>query len=153
MSAPLIIRIDGTVGDLLLFDPSQAEKKKCVGDGCLNSSHATFILGPSYFNDFKRFPNASMTFQAPLGKKLNVTNTLAYVKRAWEALGKERAEAIAVGNEVSVEDGTAKEYVNNTLELEEKIIGALNLTGSDRKIFEVVDTISRAAASHNPYAV
>jgi hypothetical protein len=153
MSVPPIIRIRGTVGDLLLFDPSQTEKKKCVGDGCPNSSHATFVLGPSYFEDFKRFSNASMTFQAPLGKKLNVTNTLAYVTRAWEALGKERVEAIAIGNEVNVEVGTAKEYVNNTLELRKKRIDALNLTGNDRKIFEVVDTISRAAASHNPYAV
>ena len=53
----LIIRIGGTSGDRLLVDPSQSKKKVCIDGDCPIGSSATYILGQSYFEGFKRFQN------------------------------------------------------------------------------------------------
>ncbi|KAJ5091704.1 hypothetical protein NUU61_006574 [Penicillium alfredii] len=67
MGKPLIIRIGGTSGDLVSIDPHLSNATKCVkGPGCPIDSRATFELGPSYFETFKLFPNATMTIQAPI---------------------------------------------------------------------------------------
>ena len=152
MSEAPVIRLGGTVGDKFLWDPNQKEAIVAADGGNPTSSQSTFILGPKYFDYLKYFPDARMTFQATLGKKLNLSSTVPIIKRAYDAIGAKRLVAIAVGNEVSVEYNTADSYVKAALQIEDAVIKALSLTGDARNIFEVVDTLSPAAASHKPYA-
>ena len=98
----IIIRVGGTSGDRLFFDPNQAAATNCIEGDCPTGSSASFILGPSYFNGFKSFPNQHWTFQAPNNETLNTTNALAYATRAYEAAGSSRVAAIAIGNEVDL---------------------------------------------------
>ncbi|KAI0376016.1 hypothetical protein F5Y04DRAFT_233229 [Hypomontagnella monticulosa] len=159
MSAKPIIRIGGTSGDRVLFNADLKENKKCVEGACPFSHQTTWELGPGYFEAFKKFPNAKMTFQAPLrggeaGKDdINIERTLNYVRNAYNALGKERVESIALGNEPSVYYKTADEYIKNAIKVEDAIISNLTLKGEDAKIFQALDTLSPAAQSHKPYAV
>ena len=152
MGKPPIIRMGGTVGDLFLWDPNQSEAIVPKGNQNPDSSQTTFILGPKFFDYLQRFPNARMTFQATLGSKLNLSSTVPIIKRAYKAIGAHRLVSIAVGNEVTVEYNTAESYIQAALKIEDAVIEALELTGDDRRIFEVVDTISSVAASHNKWA-
>lgn len=61
------IRIGGTSGDRVLFDPSQEEVKVCIAGDCPIGSSATYILGPSYFDGFESLQDFGITFQAPPG--------------------------------------------------------------------------------------
>lgn len=139
LGSTLIIRIGGSTGDRLLFDPSQAAAAVCASGDCPVGSGATFILGPSYFQGFKSFPNQHFSFQAPLGPTLNLTGSLDYVTRAYQALGADRVDAIALGNEPDdYRNGyTAQDYTTNALKLERGINSALKLPSE--RIFEVVD--------------
>lgn len=153
MASPPIIRIGGTVGDNFLWNPDQAEGIMPIDGESATSSKSTFILGPKYFDSLKRFPNAKMTFQAPLGRKINASTTVPIIQHAYSAIGPNRLAAIAIGNEVSVEYDSAEGYVLAALQIEEWVIDALNLTSSDELIFEVVDTISPVGSTHDPWAV
>lgn len=143
LGEPVIIRIGGTSGDRVLFNPDQAEDKVCVAGDCPIGSSATYILGPSYFDGFASFPNQHMTFQAPLDPKVNYTSSLDYVQRAYNALGADRVAAIAIGNEpddYANQMGVAysiQDYVNAALDLEKRIEAQLGLDGTP--IFEVFD--------------
>lgn len=141
VGAPVIIRVGGTSGDRIEFDPNQSEDKVCVSGDCPIGSSASYILGPSYFDGFKAFPNQHFTFQAPMGNNVNTSGSLAYVTRAWQAIGASRVAGIALGNEVNAYGGSysAQKYVNDALALEKSITGALGLS-SNTRIFEVVDS-------------
>ena len=147
-----IIRLGGTVGDKFLWNPNQTQAVVPVDGEDPTSSGSTFILGPAFFDGLKLFPDAKMTFQATLGKTLNFSSTIPIIENAYAALGPDRLAAIAIGNEVSVEYGTAQGYVAAAREVESRIIEALNLTGDARVIFEVVDTLSPVGSTHNPWA-
>lgn len=138
----VIIRIGGTSGDLLLFDPSQKEKKVCIDGDCPIGSSATYILGPSYFEGFKSFPNQHWSIQAPLGPVVNSTNSLEYISRAYSAAGADRVDAIAIGNEPDTYGGdyTLVDYIEAAKKLEKKIVKKLGL--GDQRIFEILDTAS-----------
>ena len=148
-----IIRLGGTVGDKFLWDPNQTQAAVPIDNEDPNASGTTFILGPSFFDGLKLFTDAKMTFQATLGNPLNLSSTVPIIQHAYAALGADRLAAIALGNEVEVEYGTASGYVTAALEIESSVIQALNLTGGERLIFEAVDTLSPDASTHVPYAV
>jgi hypothetical protein len=148
VTGPLIIRVGGTSGDRVEFDPNQSEDKVCVSGDCPVGSGATYILGPSYFDGFKSFQNQQFSFQAPMGKNVNTTGSLDYVKRAYDAIGSSRVAAIALGNEVDAYGGgyTIAKYVSDAKALESNITQALGLSDSDR-IFEVLDLSSGGSGS------
>ena len=154
MSAPPIIRLGGTVGDNFLWDPNQKEAIKPQGNESPNRANTTFILGPKYFDSLKQFPTAKMTFQATLGKPVNFNATIPIIKGAYAAIGADRLAAIAIGNELQIkkEYTTVEGYIKAAVEVENRIIEALNLTGDQRKIFEVLDSLSPDAKSHKPHA-
>ncbi|KAF2192591.1 glycoside hydrolase family 79 protein [Zopfia rhizophila CBS 207.26] len=136
-----VIRIGGTVADRITFDPSQPKPTNCVSkDGCPDSSRAHFILGPSYFDLFSRFPNARFSFQAPLGENVNKTNVLAYVQRAYKSIGANRVDSIALGNEVGHYEPNGSAYVADAKEAQSAIVEAVSLGNST--IFEVMNTAS-----------
>ena len=137
-----------------MFDPNQEASRLCLSGGCPNGSSAFFILGPSYFEGFKRFQNARMSFQAPLGPNpVNISNTLDYVRRAYNAVGSDRLAAIAIGNEVDVYESTASAYVAGAIEVEHNITTALKLQGIDATVFEVLDTSSGAVDKQTPFTL
>ena len=140
LCSPVIIRIGGTSGDRVLFDPDQEEAAVCIDGDCPVGSDATYILGPSYFEGFKRFQNQHFTFQAPLGPDVNTTGSLDYVVCAYNALGADRVAGIALGNEPDLYASpyTAKDYIHDAKALEHAITDALNLS-SEQRIFEVLD--------------
>ena len=139
--------------DEVTFDPNQQASTRCISGDCPNGSSAAFSLGPTYFEGFKRFQNAQMTFQAPLGKNpVNISNTLDYVRRAYNALGPDRVAAIAVGNEPGVYDKTADAYLTGALEVEGNITDALKL-GSNATIFEVLDLSSGSVINQKPFTL
>ncbi|KAI1388681.1 uncharacterized protein F4822DRAFT_429297 [Hypoxylon trugodes] len=154
MSVPPVIRIGGTSGDRVQFDPNLKNANKvCTKGECPNGSNAYFTLGPGYFEGFKTFPNAKFTIQAPLGDgTYNETQLLAYVQRAWNAAGADRIDAIALGNEPSVYWKTAKAYYDGAKKVQATLTKALGLK-ADQRIFEIADTLDGAAKSHKPYAV
>ncbi|KAF2265189.1 hypothetical protein CC78DRAFT_515682 [Lojkania enalia] len=151
MGAKPIIRIGGTSGDIIKFDPGQAEAAKCVSTPC--NSAAEFILGPSYFNALSRFQFARFSVQAPLTDgNPNRTNIIAYIKRAYEALGPSRVDAIALGNEVNWYENNAAQYVADAHAAKDAVTFSLDLGSSE--IWEVVDTASEHASTGKaPYTV
>ncbi|KAH8682003.1 hypothetical protein BX600DRAFT_492108 [Xylariales sp. PMI_506] len=153
MAAAPIIRLGGTSGDLFTFDPNQTEDTVCISGDCPRGSDASYILGPSYFEGYKWFPDAKFTIQAPLGGTVNITNTLDYVQRAYANLGTDRTAAIALGNEPGYYDSTAKLYVTDALEIEASIVEALGLTGDAAKIFEAGNIASDHAATTDLYRI
>ena len=138
---PAVIRIGGTSGDKFLFDPNQSAIKVCVDGECPIGSNAQYILGPSYFDGFKSFPDARMTIQAPLGANVNTSLSLEYVRRAYQARGAEGVAAIALGNEPNFYD-TAKKYADDAKALANNITKDLKL--KDKRIFEGVDLAQRS---------
>lgn len=151
VSPPLIIRIGGTTGDRVLFDAGLDVIGICVAGDCPAGSSATWILGPSYFDGFKCFPDQYFSFQVPLGPVLNTTNYLDFVEHAYAATGADRTAAIAIGNEPDLYAGqynvtyTVQDYVTDALKVESHITSALNLTNP--QIFEVLDLSSGVNAS------
>ncbi|KAJ5578102.1 uncharacterized protein N7459_007066 [Penicillium hispanicum] len=143
-SKPLIIRVGGTSGDLVSFNESQKEPARCFsGHGCRHASDMAFTLGPSYFEGFKAFPNAHMTFQAPIYPKLEMKDwlnrSMEYTRRASKALGQSRIAGIALGNEPDYYTYGPEEYIDRAVKLESRIVKELGLTGEARRIFELGD--------------
>ncbi|KAJ5082640.1 hypothetical protein N7532_011683 [Penicillium argentinense] len=144
MSKPLVLRIGGTSGDLVQFRESQSEAAVCQGaKGCPFSSENTFVLGPSYFNAFKRFEGTHMTFQAPINPKKEsedwIRESMDYVRHAAETLGHDRITGIALGNEPDYYAYGLEKYISRALLLEKKIIDDLGLKNESRRIFELGD--------------
>lgn len=78
---------------------------------------------------------------------LNLSNTMDYVTRAWAALGDgANVAAIALGNEVNLYDSAAN-YATGALQVEQQILDALNLTGTNAVVFEITDLDSTASQS------
>ena len=154
MSQPPIIRVGGTSGDHLKFNPNQKRPKVCVGEPC-ESNLSKYILGPSFFKSYRRFKKARMTIQAPLNNPINTTNTLDFVRHAWSNLdhGK-RVAAIALGNEVEfIYPRNPKAYVDAALKLQKDVLRALGLSGNAAKMFEVGNTASGSIVGHTGYEV
>lgn len=141
MSEPPIIRVGGTSGDYFLFDPGQDEYRVCF-DGACGDHDASYLLGPSYFEAYSRFRDAKIIVQAPLGNPVNISNSLAYVRQAWERLDDgARVAAVALGNEVEyIYRGGAEAYVDAALEIQSSIVENLGLSGDAAKIFEAGNT-------------
>ncbi|CAG8427349.1 unnamed protein product [Penicillium salamii] len=144
MSKPIIIRVGGTSGDLIQVDLDQDETRRCVsGPSCPYSSQDTWSVGKSYFDGFRRFQNATMTFQAPMTpvdpEDNWLPNSMEYVRQAYNALGKERVNAIALGNEPDYYSYGVEQYVERALKVENQTIEMLGLEGEDRRIFELGD--------------
>ena len=154
MSKPLIIRVGGTSGDLVRVKEDLSEATHCfAGPGCPDNSKDSFDIGPSYFDGFKRFQNATMTFQAPMGREMDIVHTMAYVKNAWNALGQDRVAGIALGNEPGFYNWTAEQYVTRALEVEDAITKEFNLSGDAAAIFELGDISNNASASNIPFGL
>ena len=154
MSEPPIIRVGGTSGDYFSFDPDQEEIRICLEGKC-GTHDATYRLGPRYFDAYKRFPDAKVLVQAPLGNPVNETNTMDYVTQAWKNLddGK-RVAGIALGNEVEfIYKKGADAYVKAALEIQEYITTNLSLTGDHAKIFQAGDTAFSSVADDKLYNV
>ena len=153
MSKPPVIRVGGTSGDYLVFNPQQSEDKVCIGSTC-PANNDKYIIGPTFFKAYSNFPQARMTIQAPLNNPVNNTNTLDFVTRAWSQLenGKQVA-AIALGNEPGFIYKSAQAYAVAAIELQQQIMSALNLTGSAARIFEAGNIATSAAADHTSYQV
>jgi hypothetical protein len=149
MSEKPVMRIGGTSGDKFQFDPNLSAVKFCYegANQCPNGSNAGYRLGPSYFDGFKSFTSAKINIQAPLGGTVNLTNSKAYVTRAYNNVGADRVDAIALGNEPEWYDDTAIKYVTDALKLQSALIDALGLQGDARKIFEAGNTASENAGS------
>ncbi|KAJ5819964.1 hypothetical protein N7474_005555 [Penicillium riverlandense] len=145
LNTPLTIRIGGTSGDRVLFDPSQGETAVCIAGDCPLGSAATYILGPTYFNGFKGFQGFNMTFQAPLGPVLNISNTLAYATQAYDNIGEDRLAAVAIGNEPNLYpiqyriSYTLGQYVNDVKTVMNYISQTLGFYTSGNNIYEVLN--------------
>ncbi|KAI9924217.1 hypothetical protein MW887_007167 [Aspergillus wentii] len=155
MSKPLIIRIGGTGGDLVLVNDDLKNATKCIaGPSCPKSSKDTFELGPAYFDGFKRFQKAAMTIQAPIGdKNYTMENTMAYIRHAWEALGQDRVAAIALGNEPNFYDYGVQEYVNRALNIMGNVTEEFNLKGDAAKIFQAGEISDKGSATNHPFGL
>lgn len=154
MSKPPVLRVGGTSGDNVLYNPAQKEARVCRAPPCQNSK-GQFTLGPTFFKSYQRFQNAHTTIQAPLENPINRTNAVGFVHEAWKNLddGK-RVDAIALGNEVGyIYKEGAKSYVNAALELQQSIVKALGLSKGAAKIFEAGNTASGQITSGKGYNV
>lgn len=147
LPAPLTIRIGGTTGDRVPINANQQDASICVKGDCPVGSDATYSIGSSHFEAFKRFRGQKMTFQAPMGPDVNEKTSLEYVKRAYAALGPKRVAGIALGNEINLYNSqyhvpyTLADYVADAKSLQHSIVSALNLP-MDKRIFETLDLAS-----------
>ncbi|KAJ5672139.1 hypothetical protein N7507_001266 [Penicillium longicatenatum] len=144
MSAPLVIRVGGSSGDKITYNESLTEPYICNVPVC--DSTSTYTIGPSYFNVMKRLQNASMTIQAPMNTA-SMNNSMTFLRLAWNALGQDRVEAIALGNEPNyypndLPSWTAAEYVNKGLAIEDEFIREFQLEGNDTRIFQIGEIAS-----------
>lgn len=144
MSAPLVIRVGGSSGDKINYNESLTEPYTCDVQVCDSTSN--FTIGPSYFNAMKRFQNASMTIQAPMNTA-SMNNSMEFLRLAWNALGQDRVEAIAIGNEPQyypndIPSWTAAEYVNKGVAIEDEFIKEFQLEGNETRIFQIGEAAS-----------
>lgn len=95
-------------------------------------------MGPSYFDNLAGFKDAQFSIQAPLNVSVNRTNVLAYIQHAYNKIGADRVNAIALGNEVQFYEPNGGAYVEDANAAQKVIVDALNL--GDAKIFETLDT-------------
>ena len=151
LSVSITIRIGGTTGDRIRrLAPNQQEDKICVEGDCPVGSDATYTLGPSHFEAFKRFQNQRMTFQVPMGPDVNINQSVEYAKRAYNALGADRVAGIALGNEVDIYNSqhddpyTISDYTRDATALQTALTSALHLPPS--RIFEVLNLASPEGA-------
>jgi hypothetical protein len=157
MSMPPFLRVGGTSGDLFTFDPNQQAAQVCLrptAEGC-NSGSAPYLLGPSFFDGYSHFQNATMIIQAPLDNPINTTNTVTFVWNAWNKLGgANRVASIALGNEVEFiyRDGPDL-YTKAALSLQASIIQNLSLSGDEAKIFQAGNTASSSVSKDRLYSV
>ena len=151
VGSQIIIRVGGTTGDTLVYNPDQSEAAVCLNGDCPVGSTASYSLGPSYFNGFKSFPKQQFSFQVPLSTPLNLTGSVEYAKNAYQAIGGNRVAAIAIGNEVDLHVGeyTIQNYVSDAQKLE---AGVRTTTGAAGRIFEVLD-LSGGDNSTNGFTV
>ncbi|KAH8886548.1 hypothetical protein GQ53DRAFT_827864 [Thozetella sp. PMI_491] len=154
MTLPPFLRVGGTGGDYFQFDPNLAAEKACVSGSC-GSSTATYLLGPSFFNGYKRFKDAMMIIQAPLNNPINTTNTVDFVYQAWKALDNgARVASIALGNEVEfIYPGGAARYTSAALSLQSAIVANLSLSGTAARIFQAGNTASGTVKNGAYYSV
>ncbi|KAJ5092612.1 hypothetical protein NUU61_007482 [Penicillium alfredii] len=153
MSKPLVIRIGGTSGDHIFFRADQKNATTCTsGWACNLNSKDTFYIGPSYFDTLKRFKNASMSVQAPMQVNPEMKNTMAYIDHAWKALGQDRVDSIALGNEPNwykypENENSVAQYVKAGKEIEERVVKEYSLTGDAARIFQVGEIASQGVKS------
>lgn len=152
MSEPVVIRVGGTSGDLLTVNLQQDTPADCLTGDCLlggTGSTDAYSVGPSYFNAFKRFPNAVFTVQAPMGN-MDMNNTMTYVESAWNAIGDaSRVKAIALGNEPNYYL-SASQYVLNAAAISSNVSEALKLNGP---MYELGDLSPEAVLTNQPYSL
>jgi hypothetical protein len=151
MAEPPIVRVGGTSGDIITYNPDQEEAAICTDDVC--NSASTFILGKSYFNAMSRFQSARFSIQAPLTDgNPNSTNIIDYIQRAYNALGADRVDAIALGNEVNWYEDDGPSYVADAQAAKDAINSVLDL--GTEPIWEILDTASEDASTGGaPYTV
>ncbi|KAJ5623969.1 hypothetical protein N7510_000278 [Penicillium lagena] len=154
LNTPLTIRIGGTSGDRVLFDPSQGETTVCIAGNCPTGSSATYILGPTYFDGFKGFQGFNITFQAPLGPFLNISNTLIYATQAYWNIGEARLAAVAIGNEPDFYPKqygisyTLDQYVNDVKTVMNYISQTLGFYTTGNHMYEVLDLSAGSPSSY-----
>lgn len=155
-----VIRIGGTSGDHIYFDPNQKAATTCdSGPLCKKNSKDVFYIGPSYFDTFRLFQRhttAPMSIQAPMGPDMPMNYTVAYVDQAWKALGSSRVAAIALGNEPNWykdADGnriTAKKYVDDALKVETRL--NQKLEGDSSPVYQIAEIASQGVTKEgNPF--
>lgn len=130
-----VIRIGGTSGDHIYYNPHQHAAATCdSGHRCRKNSKDTFSIGPSYFDTLRlvqKETSASMSIQAPMGPDMPMHHTLAYVEQAWKALGSDRVASIALENEpnwyknASGARISAKKYVADALNVQDELVKRL----------------------------
>ncbi|KAK4041106.1 hypothetical protein C8A01DRAFT_34837 [Parachaetomium inaequale] len=140
------------------LQPGQQEPAHCAEEVKPCNSAAKFILGPTYFDVFSAFfQSAHFSIQAPLSDgNPNRTNIIAYVQRAYKALGgAARVNAVALGNEVNWYNDKhydAAQYVADAQAAKDAITSVLDVGTSP--VWEVLDTASEQASKGNaPYTV
>ena len=119
------------------------------------------MLGPAHFDTFRsRFKNAKISFQAPmdydmtkdLGKQME--NTLTYVREASKAIGPERVDAIALGNEPGYyKRGNADLHVEQARYTEGNVTKELKLKGDAAKIFRYGEIASKPAKNGESFGM
>ncbi|KAJ5257054.1 hypothetical protein N7478_013158 [Penicillium angulare] len=138
MSEPIVLRLGGSSGDHLTLVDNQTEPSLCDHEKWpICDSNSYFTIGPSYFNTLKRFTEAKVTLQAPMNDS-TLENSMTFLRNAWEAIGQDRVEAIALGNEPNYydfEQWTAAEYVNRSIAIEDAVIADFELL--DPRIFQI----------------
>lgn len=144
MSAPILLRIGGTSGDLVQYKPDQKDQPAvCIsGPDCPHSSLDTFALGPGYFDVFSQFKNAHMVIQAPITPKIHEENWLKrsmdYVREASNRLKDgNRLAAIALGNEPNWYEYNLETYASRALQVQKAAIETLKLEGDAKRIFQL----------------
>lgn len=124
-----------------------------------NCSHkSAFILGPSFFDAFtKRYKNARISIQAPLDpihsdNLPNKTNVVSFIKEAYKALGADRIDVIAIGNEPNFFEADGLAYVRDGLSAAKDIKEGVTATEGQGKIWEILNTASEVNHGGKPWA-
>ena len=139
--------------DKITYNPDQNEEAICTkGPGCPTNSAATFILGKTYFKHLENYPNAQFSIQAPLNDgEVNQTNVLAYVQTAYNTIGADKVDAIALGNEVNFYEDNASQYVEDAEAAQNDILDNVDLHNNTG--FEVLDTANYLKAADLKFTI
>ncbi|KAF2637824.1 hypothetical protein P280DRAFT_551970 [Massarina eburnea CBS 473.64] len=165
-----IIRVGGTSGDIIKYNPDQTEPHVCLQDGHSitgpdifnNCSHqSTFILGPHFFDAFtQRYKSARISIQAPLDpihsdNLPNKTNVVSFIKQAYKSVGADRIDAIAIGNEVNFYEKDGLSYVKDGLEAAKYIkqeVQEVSNSSAATPIWELLNTAWEVSHGSFPWA-
>ena len=110
-------------------------------------------LGPLWVSSLSSFPDyANLTLQVPLARK-NISNGVAFAKASLKAIGKERLEALEIGNEPNnyvggsrPKDYSPQDYVKEWYAYADELLKK-EVAGAGEKLkFTAFDGSTRTAA-------
>ncbi|KAI1328710.1 hypothetical protein F5Y16DRAFT_409628 [Xylariaceae sp. FL0255] len=143
--APLL-RVGGTSGDHGRYDASQenATNYPATEYGPQTKiSGNRLVIGPSYFEAFKNWPNARFELMIPF-YNTTFSHSIEWAKAGINHIGIDNLYAVELGNEPTFYPWfSVKEYVKRFKNLEARLIAAIpSLAG--KRIFQAFDTASYA---------
>jgi hypothetical protein len=115
------IRVGGASGDLGSYAANQklpVNRPATEGGPALDKPY--LVVGPSYFDAFKNFPNAKFVLQLPSYHD-KLSNSIEWARKALPIIG-DRLDAVQIGNEADLWKGfSVKKYVDRHAKFEKAL--------------------------------
>ncbi|KAF2677852.1 glycoside hydrolase family 79 protein [Lentithecium fluviatile CBS 122367] len=148
-----LIRIGGTSGDIIKYNPNQEIPADCLENDVNKCTHKSkFILGLNYFDALsKRIKDARISILAPLDpihstNPPNTANIVEFLKEAYKSIGASRIDAIALGDEKT------PQFDDKSLDITEHLLDHTDLVANFAKYRPSIDYALNTAEESTYFA-